>query len=363
MKETVEQPALPVESPKTTQPFVTVVMPLRNESKFVERSLKGVVDQDYPAHLMEVIVVDGRSDDNTREVIQQIIHDRDQNLSKPSPNVRIIDNPQKIVPTGLNAAIRMSQGKYVIRVDGHTILEPDYVRQCVEVLERTGVENVGGMMNAVGDDYTGSAIAIGTSTPFGIGNSAFHYSEKEQFVDTVYMGAFRKQVLFDVGLFDERFVRHQDYELNYRIRKHGGKIFLSPKIRSRYYPRNSLLTLWKQYFQYGYWKGQIMKYHPDSIRWRHTVPPLFVLSLFLMSLAAFVSKVAWLPLLILVPYFAFLVIATVVTAAKPGNLKYAFILPVIFAILHISYGSGVWLGILSRGLSKPALGNSVVNTT
>jgi cellulose synthase/poly-beta-1,6-N-acetylglucosamine synthase-like glycosyltransferase len=326
-----------------TIPFVSVIMPVRNESLYIERSLGAVLKQDYPHDLMEILIVDGMSTDLTRHKISHITENIDI-------TVTVLDNPTLIVPAGMNIAIRRAKGDVIIRVDGHTIIETDYVRQCVEILERTGADNVGGPMRAIGDGYVTKGISIATSTPFGLGDSQFHYSDQEQFVDTVYMGAFRKEALTRVGFFDENFVRHQDYELNFRIRKSGGKIFLSPKIRSRYYVRDSLKKLWRQYFQYGYWKGKLLQRSPDSLKWRHLVPPIFVLMLFLAIISSTFSNEGRIFLILLIGiYGCFLIIASFM-ARRFGNRKYASILPVIFAGIHFSWGIGVWFGLLSKKL-------------
>jgi len=323
-------------------PFVSVIMPIRNEAPFIKRSLGAVLAQDYAQGPMEVLIADGMSTDGTRDVIARLARNQDIRVS-------VIENPQRIVPTGMNIAILQARGEIIIRVDGHTIIEPDYVRQCVAALERSGAANVGGLMRPVGENYLSKCIALATSTPFGIGDSKFHYSDQEQFVDTVYMGAYRRDILFRVGLYDDTFLRHQDYELNYRIQKDGGRIFLSPHIRSQYYVRNSLGKLWRQYFQYGFWKARLLRRNPDSLKWRHTIPPLFVLSLFSGVLASLMLShgglLLWLAISL---YCVFLTIATLTTTT---HLKYAPILPIIFACLHLSWGLGIWSGFLSPRVS------------
>ena len=337
-------------------PFVSVVMPIRNEARYISGSLGSVLAQDYPSDRMEVIVVDGMSDDNTRVFVQQLA---ERAKAQGGSSVTLLDNPSRIVPPAMNIGIRHSRGDVIVRVDGHTILEHDYVRQCVLKLQQSNADNVGGLMRAIGDNYLAKAIAVATSTPFGIGNSSFHYANAEKVVDTVYMGAFRRDTLFRVGLFNEAMVRHQDYELNYRIRKHGGTILLSPSIRSHYYVRNSLRKLWKQYYQYGCWKGILLRNHPDSLRWRHAIPPLFVMSLLASVLLTVALPLAWWCLaLIIGSYLGFLAIATLVTS-KATHILYVPVLPIIFAALHLSYGLGIWRGLLSnktleRRVQEPA---------
>ena len=179
-----------------------------------------VLNQDYPADCMEILIADGMSTDNTRSLIH------DFSALHPQLQIQILDNPGKIVPTGINIALREAKGEIIIRVDGHTIIAPDYVRQCVETLQRTHADNVGGRMNAIGSTPFGKAVALATSTPFGIGGGLFHYSDKEEWVDTVYMGAWHRARIFEkIGLFDEELVRDQDDEFNYRLREAGWQNF------------------------------------------------------------------------------------------------------------------------------------------
>jgi GT2 family glycosyltransferase len=321
-------------------------MPVRNENLFIKQSLEAVLGQKYPHNLMEVLIVDGMSTDDTRQTISRV-------KEKYDIAVTVLDNPAQIVPTAMNIAIRKARGDIIIRVDGHTIVESDYVQQCVDILEQSKADNVGGPMHAVGDSYMAGGISLATSTPFGLGNSRFHYSDEEQFVDTVYMGAFRKKALFRSGLFDENFVRHQDYELNYRIRKTGGKIFLSPKIRSIYYVRSTIKKMLKQYFQYGYWKGRLLRRSPGSLKWRHLVPPVFVLMLLFGMISAVWSVESRIFISFLIGIYAlFLIIATLVSA-RTGNIRHIPILPLIFAVIHLSWGIGAWCGLLSPKLPPP----------
>jgi glycosyltransferase involved in cell wall biosynthesis len=326
-------------------PFVTVIMPIRNEAAYIAQSLGAVVAQTYPSDRLEIIISDGLSTDGTREIIQALA----------TPNLYLLDNPQKIVATGLNAAIHRAKGDIIVRVDGHTIIEPDYVYQCVTALKQSDAGNVGGPMRAIGKSLMAEAIALATSSPFGIGNSAFHYSNQEQFVDTVYMGAFPKQLLFEVGLYNEKFVRHQDYELNYRIRERNKKILLTPKIRSHYYVRSSLPDLWRQYWQYGLWKGQFLRQHPGSWQFRHLVPPGFV-GVGVVSMVSGVVLPGGRLLLaaVLLMYGLFLLTAVVHLSLKKSSLRYVFILPLSLSCLHISWGLGVWHGFLmgSSGLGE-----------
>jgi succinoglycan biosynthesis protein ExoA len=321
-------------------PTVTVIMPIRNEAAFIERSLGAVLAQDYPPERMEVIVADGMSTDNTREVIARTA------AMRPAVQVTIVDNPGRIVPTGFNRALTRSTGDVIVRVDGHTIVEPNYVTECVAALGRSGADNVGGRMDAVAAGRFGRAAALATSSPFGVGGARFHYSAREELVDTVYMGAWPRAVFERIGLFDEEQVRNQDDEFNYRLREHGGKILLTPRIQSRYYNRTTPRSLWRQYFQYGYWKVRVMQKHPRQMRLRHFVPAFFVATLMLALLLAPVSA-TWARVLKLtaLSYSGATLVATLIIAFGQPLLE-AVLVPAAFATLHISYGLGFLMGLV-----------------
>jgi len=262
---------------------VTIIFPIKNEAGFVRHSLGAVLEQDYPVEKMEVLVADGMSTDRTRRVIYELM------AQHPHHDVSILDNPGGIVPSGMNIALRQAAGEIIIRVDGHTLIAPDYVRQCVEALRRTHADNVGGKMTAVGSGPFGRAVAMATSTSFGVGGARFHYSDREEWVDTVYMGAWPRRVFEKIGLFDEELVRDQDDEFNYRLREAGGRVLLSPQIKSEYTVRGSLAGLWRQYFQYGYWKVRVLQKHPRQMRLRQAAPPALVLALLASAFLALFS--------------------------------------------------------------------------
>ena len=319
-------------------PFVSLILPIRNEAKHIRGCLESIAQQDFPHEQMEIIIADGLSTDNTKEVVETF---------KPSDIPLIwLDNPEKIVPTGLNLAIRQARGDVIIRVDGHTTLASDYVQQCVLALQCSGAENVGGRMNPVGKNTFGKAVALATSSPFGVGGARFHYSTQEEWVDTVYLGAWPKEVFQKVGLFDEELVRDQDDEFNYRLREAGGKILLIPRINSWYSVRSQPKDLWKQYLQYGFWKVRVFQKHPRQMRWSQFIPPIFVLAVLISLLIAILFSWGWKVLLALAGlYLLAALIATLLTAARKGWLEVC-LLPFTFAILHVSYGSGFLWGLI-----------------
>ncbi len=315
-------------------PSISFVMPVRNEASFIERSLGAVLEQDYPADLMEVIVADGMSTDDTRRKIENF------------PNVKLVDNRGGIVPTGMNAAIIQARGDVIIRVDGHTVIDADYARKCVEALERSGADNVGGRMDAVAGGFVGRAIALATSSPFGVGGARFHYSDREEWVDTVYLGAWPRAVFERIGLFDEEQVRNQDDEFNYRLLARGGKILLCPEIKSKYYNRSGFRSLWRQYFQYGFWKVRVLQKHPRQMRLRQFVPPAFVFGVAAAALSAPFSPAATAIFLsICALYFAAALVASAAVARGRGA-RFFFVLPLVFASLHFSYGLGFLAGLV-----------------
>lgn len=320
-------------------PLVTVVMPVRNEGGFIERSLGSVLAQDYPRERLEVIVADGMSTDKTRKVISD--------LASSHTNLRLIDNPPRIVATGLNLALREARGEFIVRVDGHTVIAPDYVKSCVNALASTSAENVGGRMTAVGQSRFGQAVAAATSSRFGVGGARFHYSTVREWVDTVYLGAWHRDLFGRIGDFDEEMVRNQDDEFNYRLRAHGGTILLDPAIKSEYYNRSTPWSLWKQYFQYGWWKVRVLQKHPGQMQPRQFMPGLFVLTLVLLLLAIPIFSLS--KALILTCALAY-VIANLTASVlankaewRPGVLS---LTPMAFAIMHFAYGCGFLIGVI-----------------
>lgn len=322
-------------------PSVTVIMPIRDEEAFIERSLGAVLTQDYPPDRMQILVADGGSRDRTREIVAALAQ------SHPQHQVEIIDNPEGIVATGLNAALERMSGEIVVRVDGHTIIEPDYVSACVQALTASGADNVGGRMDAVGETPLAEAIAVATSSPFGVGNSRFHYATGEHWVDSVYMGAWPREVFDRIGRFDPEMVRNQDDEFNYRLRAGGGRILLTDTIRSQYYNRSSLRALFRQYRQYGYWKVRVLQKHPRQMSARQFVPPALVLGLGVAALAAPVSRTARRFFAAIAgTYGAAALVASCVVARRSG-MRHLPRLPVIFGALHIGYGYGFITGLVS----------------
>lgn len=317
-------------------PPVSILLPVRNEAAFIARSLGAVLAQDYPADRLEILVADGESDDGTPELIRSL---------PGGERVRIIANPARIQAAGLNLLIGEAHGDVLVRVDGHTIIAPDYVRACVDALRESGAWNVGGPMLPEGTTPMGRAIAAAGRSPFAV-PSAFHVSQAAAFTDTVYLGAWPRWVFERVGGCNEHVGVNEDYELNVRIRQAGGRIYLTPAIRSTYYGRQTLGALARQYWRYGRSKVRTLAAHPRSLRPRQLAAPALVAALALGGPLALISRpIRLLFGLLLFAYGAANLLASVQAAARSG---WGLLprLPAVFAAMHISWGAGFWRGML-----------------
>ncbi len=231
-------------------PLVSVIVAMRNEEAFIGKCLTSLAEQDYPADLLEVIVIDGRSTDCSRDIVSAMKADL--------PNLRLLDNEKKVAPVAFNIGVNNAQGEVLTIISAHCYLASDYISRCMEYLAKTGAECVGGPIESIGETPTARAIALAMSSPFGVGDALFRYSRREDYVDTLAFGAYRRDVFDRVGLFDEKLVGNEDDEFNYRLRRDGGKLFLTSAIKSFYYTRASLRALWKQYFSYGFGKVRVV---------------------------------------------------------------------------------------------------------
>lgn len=343
-------------------PSVTVLLPVYNEAHYIERCLNALLVQDYPAEQLEILVIDGRSTDHTRELVGHLQEQRG-NLS---PSIRLLDNPDRLQAHALNIGLRAARGDILVRVDGHTLVAADYVRQCVEALRAQAEEsvvNVGGRMLPVGENPTAWAIAAATRSPFSV-PSAFHHSERSQFVDTVYLGAWPRQVFEAVGSFNPAVNINEDYELNYRIRQQGGRIYLSQAIRSVYFCRASFPALARQYFRYGVQKVQMLRRYPEAIRVRQLIPPLFVLGLIggpLLGLLWSGFAVLWalgilayglLALIMAVQARRAVVVQRVHPDYHPAKPPHVLLIVATFVIIHLTWGTGFWVGWLNSPVSQ-----------
>ncbi len=317
-------------------PLVSVVMAVRNEAAHIGATLDAVLGQDYPGPL-EVVVADGGSTDETPAILA--------GRAASEPRLRLVDNPDSWVASGLNRAIEASRGEILVRCDGHAEPAPDYVRLAVELLDQTGAATVGGHQRAVGATFLQRAVAIAMTSPFAVGNARFRYSKAAGPTDTVYLGAFPREVLEEIGRFDPSLKRNQDYELNYRIRRAGKLVWFDPRLRVTYRPRSSLGTLWRQYLDYGRWKRVMLVRNPGSLAVRQTAPPLLVVGLLLSALLGLIGVPLW--WLVPAVYAAFLAVAAITESIRRGD-RAAALLPVVMPTMHLAWGTGFLL-VRTRG--------------
>jgi len=257
------------------KPFVSVIMPIRNEAAYIEKTVGDLFKQDYPPDHLEILLVDGMSTDGTRETLARMLQDHQE------VPVSVLDNPGQIVPIGLNIAIRHAQGEIIVRMDAHCEYPQDYVKRIVRLREETGADNAGGVLVPIGSSYTQRAICRAFHVPFSAGGAlkGYHAQDKILEVDAVHGGCWRRQRLLEAGLFDEDMVRNQDDELSFRLRKMGGRVVQSQSILVRFHVRDSFCKLFLQFAQYGYWKVQVVRRHPRQASIRHVAPPLLLLIL------------------------------------------------------------------------------------
>jgi len=307
-----------------------------NEEQFIARCLSALRKQEYPPHRYEVIVVDGLSTDRSREIVEEI--------GRHWPNLRLISNPQRVIPSGLNIGLKEARGEIIVRVDAHTVVATDYISTCVRYLQSGGADNVGGLMRPVGEGYVGSAIAFAMASPFGPGPGKFHYFDRQAYVDTVYLGAYYRNTLLGLGGWDTEMLFSEDDELNFRLRQSGGKILLVPEIRSTYYCRNSLQGLASQYFNYGRFKVRVLIKHRRLASYRHFVPVVFVAAVVggaVLNPFSLLLRLIW---LLILGIYCMVNVAVSFTLAARYGWRHLFILPAVFSTLHLSYGLGFWRG-------------------
>ena len=320
-------------------PFISVILPVRNEERYITACVDSIFSQDYPHEKMEVIFVDGCSDDRTVSMLKE--------MQKEHPQIVVLDNPNRTVPYAMNIGIEASRGEVIVRLDAHAEYPTDYVRLSVETLLTRDCDNAGGVARTEGRGFMGGAIAEMLKTPLGVGNSTFRLTDEDGYVDTVPFGCFRRELFDRIGGFDERMTRNQDNEMNFRIRKNGGKIFLNHNIRVIYYCRDTLRGIMKMGFQNGKWNVITMTLVPGSMGIRHFVPLAFVLSTILLVLLTLLTR-SWLfGGLLALEWGAYLLLDFFYsyTIAKEKGLKYLPVELMLYPAFHYAYGFGSLFGI------------------
>ena len=321
-----------------SEPSVSVIIPVLNEERFLKQSVQAILNQNYSGQF-EIILALGPSKDQTNVIAQELAQDK---------RIKLVENPSGRTASALNNAIKNSNFDIIVRLDGHAIVDSDYIKNAVNTLLESGADNVGGLMKAEGTNAFEKSVAAAMTSKFGVGNAPFHVGGKSGEVDTVYLGTFRKSALEKVGYFDESFIRAQDWEMNYRIRKTGGKIWFNPDLVVSYRPRKNILQLAKQYFEYGRWRKQVTKTYPETVSMRYLAPPVTVSGLiagFVMVLFSKILEINWLQIGWLAPlvYLTVILLAFLSIGSKIGLLSRLYLL-LVLPTMHLSWGVGFLKG-------------------
>lgn len=328
---------------KQNLPLITVIIPCLNEEKFIGRCLDSIVECDYPKHLLEVLVVDGMSEDGSRLSVER--------YSRQYSFIRILDNPLKFTPVALNIALRHAQGEVVLWMNSHSSIERNYITLCVEALEKYKADCVGGIMKTCPQrvGFLGKTISAALHHPFGVGNSLFRtHTNKPTWVDTVFGACFRRDVFSRIGLFNECLNRGQDMEFSMRLKKAGGRTLLFPEAVIYYYARSGMRLFLKHNWANGVWAVLPLVYSPVMpVSLRHLVPMAFVLSLLGLILLSTVTPVGiWLLGILIGTYGILSLVSGIQVAFREDNAMCVVTTPVVFFLLHTGYGLGSLWGCL-----------------
>ena len=306
-------------------PAISVILPVLNEESHLEDAVHSILSQDYHGAIEAILAV-GPSHDRTLDIAQSI--------SRRDPRVVIVENPSGRTAAGLNLALRTSQSPVVVRVDGHAQIPHNYLSLVVEILNSTGAVNVGGVMAAVGKTPFEKAVAGAMRSPLGVGASRFHTGGEAGVVDTVYLGAFRREALLAIGGFDERFTRAQDWELNFRLRENGGIVYFDPRLHVTYRPRSTVKALAKQYFEYGRWRRVVSRRHAGTINLRYLAPPVALIGFIASVVAGIFAPIFFTPAVI---YLLFVLAASLSIAS---SIREYFLLLAVIPTMHFAWGAG-----------------------
>lgn len=326
-------------------PRVSVIVPCYNEQDTITLLLEALLNQTFPLSEMEVIVADGLSTDQTRQRLAAF------QASQPQLTVRVVDNPKRNIPAGLNCAIAAAEGEIIVRLDAHSVPNAEYIQRCVQALEQGLGDNVGGVweIQPRGSSWQARAIAAAAAHPLGVGDARYRYTEAAQEVDTVPFGAYSKELIDQIGPYDENLLTNEDYEFNVRIRQSGRRVWLDPAIRSIYFARRNYRELAQQYLRYGYWKARMLRRYPGTVRWRQALPPAFVLSLLVLLVSApWFSFAAWIFVIELLAYVLILILVSLSLARRKRDWTLALGVPLAIATMHLAWGSAFLWSIVVR---------------
>jgi glycosyltransferase involved in cell wall biosynthesis len=317
-------------------PMITVAMVVRNEGPFIGRAIDQVLAQDYPRDRMEIIIADGLSDDDTREVVAE--------YQEKYPFIKVVDNPGRIVASGLNVVIDRAQGEFIVRIDGHGQVANDFVSQVVRLMEEhPEAWSGGGPIVHAGTNRFGEAVAVAMSHPAGVGLATHRFADYEGYAEGAHFPTFRKWIFERIGKFDESLVRTEDDEFNYRIAQAGGKIYVSPRVRYVYYVRDRLGKLFRQYFQYSFWRIPVIRKHKKPTTLRQVVPPLFFLTMLVLAGVGIWLRQPLVALALPAIYLAALLAIAISVIPRKG-LAVACLVPVALATIHVAYALGIAYG-------------------
>ena len=306
-------------------PAISVILPVLNEEAHLQSAVHSILSQDYQGSI-EVILAIGPSEDRTLEIAEE--------MSRKDSRIVIVNSPSGRTAAGLNLALNKSRSPVVVRVDGHAQIPQDYLRLVVEILNSTGAVNVGGVMAAVGTTPFEKAVAGAMRSALGVGASRFHTGGEAGAVDTVYLGAFRREALLAIGGFDERFTRAQDWELNFRLREKGGLVYFDPRLHVTYRPRSTARALAKQYFEYGRWRRVVSRRHSGTINYRYLAPPFALVGFSFSLIAGIFLPIFLAPAAI---YLLFVVLASIKIAT---SIREYLLLLVVIPTMHFAWGAG-----------------------
>ncbi len=327
------------------KPDVSVIIPCRNEDETITLLLQALYEQNFPRERLEVVVADGMSEDSTRQRIMDFLAEHADLV------IKVVDNPKRIIPAALNRAIEASSGEYIIRLDAHSIPAKDYIVRSVQGLESNLAKNIGGVWDIAPQNGSpmAKAIAAAAGHPLAVGGAKYRFAEKAEYVETVPFGAWKRSTLKALGGYDETLLSNEDYELNTRLSQQGGRIYLDPQIRSVYFARPDLPSLGKQYWRYGYWKAQMLKRYPGSIKLRQALPPLLVAGLVILLMMSIIFN-NLMPLL-MIAFGLYLLIALGIGIEIALQKKDIIMIPLVaaaIATMHFCWGSGFLVGITRR---------------
>jgi glycosyltransferase involved in cell wall biosynthesis len=338
----VASAALEPEAKAEALPFVTVVVPCRNEEKHIGRCLESILANDYPKERMEILVLDGMSEDRTREIVA--------GYTERYPLIRLVENPKRHIPGAMNIGIKTAKGERILKMDAHSTYQQEYISRCVRYQDKYGAENSGGVWKMVpgADTAMARAIVLGLGSRFGSGNANVKVGvEKPTWSDSTAFGCFKKELFERIGMYDEKLRSSSDLDLNQRIQAAGGRILVAPDVVVNYVADADLRALRRHVFADGVWISYVMKFGKRAFSWRHWVPAAFVLSLVAtFALSAVNRGFLWLGLGVAGLYAAVSIAVSLQIAARERDARNAFLLPAVFAVRHFVHGFGTWFGML-----------------